>query len=228
MTEPALAGGASQGPSLTVDLWADVICPFCYLAGAQLAQALAAEDLEPAQVRLRVHSYELDPDAPDRAGTTIGALAQKYGMSEDQARGAEQRNRDAARGLGLTYVTERPIGSTLPVHRLVQAARRSGRATAFLFAVQGAYFSGRLDPFDLEALTAFATGVGLTPDEVNLALTDDDHEQAVRADEAAAAQLGVSSVPFHLLNGQLAVAGAVGVEDFRAAIREAREETPAV
>ncbi|MCL6423873.1 DsbA family oxidoreductase [Brachybacterium sp. JHP9] len=207
---------------LIIDMWMDIVCPFCLLGDAQLQAALEAEGMA-EDVQIRVHAYELDPDAPSAPETNLEHLAQKYGTSPEQALANETRLQGAAAELGLDYETERPVANTLSVHRAVRAASRQGQGAALFRALQRGYFAGRLDPFDTETQVREAARIGLDADVLRAAIADASTEEAVRADEAAAQQLGASGVPFTVIAGALAVPGAVGVEDFRRALVQARE-----
>lgn len=211
--------GPSRGPELLVDVWADLVCPFCLLGDEQLRRAIAAEGLED-RVRIRRHSFELDPQAPEEPRSSLAYLAERMGVSREEAACREAGVRDAARALGLGFALERPMASTLTVHRAVQHAERSGRGHELFRTLQQAYFAGELDPFDTEALVAAAVGIGLDAQALRADLADPASEEAVRADEAAAERLGARGAPFTVVAGRLGVPGAVGEDVFREALRE--------
>ncbi|MFC0673595.1 DsbA family oxidoreductase [Brachybacterium hainanense] len=219
------AGPPAAAPAgrelLLIDVWADVICPFCLLGDEQLRRAIEAEGLDDrVEVRIRRHSFELDPHAPTEARSSLDYLAAKMGTDRDTVAQREEKVRSAAQELGLGFTLDRPVANTLPVHRAVQHASREGRDHELFRAVQRAYFAGDLDPFDEDALVELASGLGLEERALRAALADPVSEQAVRTDEDAARQLGVNAVPFTVIAGRLGVPGAVGVDAFREALRE--------
>lgn len=207
---------------LLLDVWADVICPFCLLGDEQLRRAIEAEGLADV-VRIRRHSFELDPQAAAEPRSNLEYLAEKTGTDREEAIRREQVVQSAAQGLGLDFVLERPVANTLAVHRAVQHAGRAGRDDELFRALQQAYFAGTLDPFDTDALVRAAGERGLDEDALRADLADPASEEAVRADEDAAARLGARGVPFVVIGGRLGVPGAVGVDAFRDALRQGRE-----
>lgn len=208
-------------PKLTIDLWMDIICPFCLVGDEQLEQALAAEGMTD-QVEVRVHAFELEPSAPTVLSDNLDHLSQKYGMTRQEAAANDGRLRQTAHDLGLEYVSERPVANTMMVHRAVKVASRHGQGWALFRALQRGYFAGTLNPFEADTLVAEAERLGLDAQEVRDGLTDPETERAVRDDEQTAQQIGAGGVPFTVLDGRLGVSGAVGVDGFRDALQQAR------
>lgn len=212
---------------LTIDLWSDLVCPFCLLGDAQLQAALAAERLAES-AEIRVHAFELDPSAPAEPEDQAAHLMAKHGMSLKDVAANDERLAGVARDLALEFTSDRRVANTLLVHRAVQHASSQGKGMELLRALQRGYFAGTLDPFNAEVIVAEASGLGLDADAVRAALADPATEQGVRQDEAYAREIGVNGVPFTVLDERLAVSGAVGVDGFRDAIRQAlalREQT---
>lgn len=216
--DPALATG------MEIDIWSDVVCPWCYIGEERLRKALAAEGLEDA--RITVHSFELAPDASDEKQTKAEYFLTRKGMDAAQMQQMEARIGQLAEGEGLAYVSDVPMAKTVDAHRITQAARAHGKAEEFFTAVQRGYFRGEVDPFEHEDLLRVAREVGLDEQVARDALTSDDALQAVRTDQMIAQQIGVQGVPFILLNRRLAIPGAVEVDQFRQALRQADELGP--
>lgn len=188
---------------MRVDIWSDVVCPWCYLGKARFAKARESAST-PVEVVYR--SFELDPGWPAGERVSVNEmLSQKFGMPPDQARQAEERVAGLARAEGLDFQVERPYGSTFDVHRVMHAGGDAARE-----AVDHAYFAQGRDIFD-PAVLAEVTGITLEGDE---------YADQVRADEMAARDLGVTGVPFFVFDGRLAVSGAQPTQTFAEALRE--------
>lgn len=197
---------------MNVEIWSDLVCPWCYIGQARFRRALdgfAHRD----EVQLRYRSFELDPAYPP--GETVDVLdmlSGKYGMSADQAAAAEQRVATLAAAEDLPFEAKRPHGNTFDGHRVVQFAATRGLAGPVLDALYRANFSGERSIFDPQSLTAIAADAGLEAGAVAGVLAGDAFSDAVRADEQQAGELGITGVPFFLANGRLAVSGAQASE----------------
>jgi len=206
--------------TLYVDLWSDIVCPFCYLGDRQLRRAV--EDFEHAdQVVVRRHAFELDPRSPINSGLTLDeVLARKYSMSLEQARTINLRMEESARALELKWslAAARPT-NTFDGHRVIALAQTQGLDGAMSDRLFAAYFSeGELvsDHATLErlALEVGVAGAGeLWGNEVFV--------EEVRGDEAAAEELGISGVPSFVVDGKFMVVGAQGSDHLLSVLRRA-------
>lgn len=213
---------------MKIDIWADVICPFCFIGTRHLELALQnAADAD--DVELVWHSFELDPGAPvDQHTDVVNFLASKHGMSLEQAAEAQRQVAAKAAEAGLTFNWQQAKpGNTLAAHRLVHLAARHGRSTQAEKALMHAYFTDGVAISDPAALQGVGESIGLPADEVAALLSGDEFTDAVRADEQLAAQIGVQGVPFFVFDEKWAVSGAQPVELFEQAIATAREAAPA-
>ena len=111
---------------MRVDIWSDIVCPWCYIGNARFSRALA--DFEHRdEVDVVYRSFELDPSIPEgRATPILDVLASKYDMSEAQARQAEARVAALAEAEGLDFTVDRALGNTFDAHRLVHLGREHG------------------------------------------------------------------------------------------------------
>ncbi|KUF14253.1 MULTISPECIES: DsbA family oxidoreductase [Streptomyces] len=212
---------------MRVEIWSDIACPWCYVGKARFEKALAAFPHRDA-VEVVHRSFELDPDRPrGDTAAVIPMLAQKYGMTEDQARDAERRLGDNAAAEGLTYRTEgRDHGNTFDMHRLLHfaAERGGGKAQDELIGLlYRANFAEERSVFDdAERLVALAAEAGLDPAAARAVLDDPTaYADAVRADEREAAELGANGVPFFVLDRKYGVSGAQPAEVFTQALEQA-------
>jgi predicted DsbA family dithiol-disulfide isomerase len=215
---------------MRVDIWSDVVCPWCYVGKARFAKALdsfAHRD----EVEVVYHSFELDPGYPvDGAGGTGGRretnlqmLARKYNMSVAQARGADGQVAALAHAEGLGFVVERPVGNTFDLHRVIHLGRAKGVQVELISAVNEAYFAQARQVFDHDVITDVAAGAGLDPAVVREVLGGDAYAAEVRQDEVQAREIGISGVPFFVLDTRLGVSGAQPAELFARALDQAWE-----
>jgi predicted DsbA family dithiol-disulfide isomerase len=194
---------------MQVEIWADVVCPWCYLGKRRFERALqsfAHRD----QVQVTYRSFELDPSAPPDASTpTVRLLADKYGMSQQQAVDTQVQMQQRAAQDGLQFrLEDLRSGNTRDAHRLLQLAKARGRQAELVERLYRAYFTEQISVFDHASLTGLAGGVGLDRDEVTQVLAGDSYAAAVDADEALARQLGATGVPFFVIDRRYGISGA--------------------
>jgi predicted DsbA family dithiol-disulfide isomerase len=195
--------------TMEVEIWSDVVCPWCYLGKKRFEQALASfEHRDKVQVTYR--SFELDPAAPPGVTSpTVEMLAQKYGMSADQAEQAQRQMEQRAAAVGLTFrMSGLRTGSTRDAHRLLQLAKASGRQDQLMERLQRAYFTEHDSIFDHDALTRLSTEAGLDREEVTDVLTSDRYSDHVDTDEAMARVLGATGVPLFMVDRRYGISGA--------------------
>jgi protein disulfide-isomerase len=194
---------------LTIEVWSDVVCPFCFIGKRELENALARFPHRD-QVRVVWKSFELDPCAPDRApNDTYGMLVERYRIGRDEAKARVSGVTQRAAGLGLKYDFDKVIvGSSLQAHRLLQFAKSVAKGDAMKERLFRAYFTEGRHIADKPTLLALAKEVGLNTDVLRYDLEGDAWIREVRADEQEARQLGVSGVPFFVFDRRFAVSGA--------------------
>jgi predicted DsbA family dithiol-disulfide isomerase len=207
---------------MRVDIWSDVVCPWCYVGKARFEKALRSfahrDDVE-----VVYHSFELDPGYPrDKRGeTNLQMLSRKFGMATAQARQAEGQVAGLAHAEGLGFDSERPIGNTFDLHRVLRLGLAEGVQQELLDAINEAYFAKARQVFDHEVITEVAAGAGLDPAAVGEVLDGDGYADEVGQDEAQARQLGISGVPFFVFDMALGVSGAQPTELFTRALDQA-------
>jgi len=210
---------------MQVEIWSDVVCPWCYVGKRRFESALArftARD----DVDVVWRSFELDPDAPQQRDLpSTEHLAQKYGMSIEQAEAANQRLTDLAAVEGLEYHLDRTAGgNSFDAHRLLHLAAASGRQDALKERLLLAYFTegeaiGRPD-----VLQRIAVEAGLDPLEVADVLAGERFADEVRADEHRARVLGINGVPFFAIDGRYGISGAQTSDLILSALEQAWSE----
>ena len=206
---------------MRVDIWSDVVCPWCYLGKARFEKALA-DFPHRNEVEVTFRSFELDPDRPrSERETVLGMLTQKYGLSEADARQADGRVAGLARAEGLGFQADRPLGNTFDIHRVIHLGLAKGVQRELITAINEAYFAQAREVFDPAVLTVVAADAGLDPNAVAEVLDGDAYADSVRGDEREARTLGITGVPFFVLDEALGVSGAQQTETFVSALNQA-------
>lgn len=214
---------------LRVQVWSDILCPWCYVGKRRLEKAIGLMPA-PDDVEVVWRSFELDP-AASRAmppGTTYAErLARKYGTSLAQAGAmiARMTSIAAAEGLTFRFDLAKP-GNTFDAHRLLHLARERGVQGAVKERLFRAYLTEGEPIGDRDALARLSREAGLDPDEAGRVLAGDAHAGEVRADEEEAGRLGIRAVPFFALGGAHGVSGAQAVETLHQALSRAMAEAP--
>jgi predicted DsbA family dithiol-disulfide isomerase len=210
---------------MRVDIWSDVVCPWCYVGKARFEKALSAHPRRD-EVEVVYHAFELDPEFPrDLSGeTNLQMLSRKFGLTPEQARQADGQVGDLARAEGLGFDSERPVGNTFDLHRVIQLGQAEGLQREVVSAVNEAYFARARQVFDPAVLTEVAAGAGVDPAAVTALLAGDAYADEVRKDEIQARELGISGVPFFVFDMSLGVSGAQPAELFTRALDQALEK----
>jgi predicted DsbA family dithiol-disulfide isomerase len=206
---------------MRVDIWSDVICPWCYVGKARFEKALdsfAHRD----EVEVVYHSFELDPSSPrGQSESNLTMLSKKFGKSPAEALAMDDQVGRLARSEGLGFDSERPVGNTFDVHRVLHLGLDRGVQHKLLGAVNEAYFAQARDVFDRDVLTEVAAGAGLDAGEVGKVLDGDAYADEVRQDESQARQIGISGVPFFVFDMALGASGAQPAKLFASALNQA-------
>ncbi|MGA3151462.1 MAG: DsbA family oxidoreductase [Streptosporangiaceae bacterium] len=204
-----------------VDIWSDIVCPWCYLGKRRFEQGLSGFEHRD-QVEVTYHAFELDPSMPAGQQTPVlDLLSAKYRMSKEQAREAEAGLAAKAAADGLGFTADRVMANTFDAHRLVQFGLERGVQDRLIQRLYEAYFAEGRPVFDPAALAGVAAEAGLDEDEARQVLADGSYADAVRADEAQATRLGITGVPFFVLAGKYGLSGAQPAEVITRALDEA-------
>ncbi len=208
---------------MRIDVWSDLVCPWCYIGKRRLEHALA-QIPNAGAIEIVHRSFQLNPSAP--MGTTSRRrdyLMAKYGWSAAKALqiDTDMEQRAAADGLEYHLSENGLTGNTLDAHRLVHLARERGQQDAVVERFFRGYFTEQRSLFDAESLVALAADAGLDADDARRVLDGDDYADAVMADVNDAQALGVSGVPFFVFERRLGLSGAQPVEAFVDALTQA-------
>ena len=195
--------------TMDVEIWSDVVCPWCYIGKRRFEHALAAFDHR-EDVKVTWRSFQLDPSAPATSeGDPVERLAAKYGMSRATAEAAQARVTANAATEGLDFHLDRArSGNTFNAHRLIHYAHSVGRQDALKERLMAAYFVEGAAIGEHDVLSRLAVEVGLDESAVRGVLGGDAYADDVRHDELEARQLGITGVPFFVLDRAYGVSGA--------------------
>jgi predicted DsbA family dithiol-disulfide isomerase len=194
---------------MQVEVWSDVVCPWCYIGKRRLETALSGF-AHADEVEVVWRSFQLDPSIPEgHTEQTLPALAAKYGASVEQMRGNMARVEELATAEGLDYDLASGVsGNTLLAHQLIHLAASHGLQGQMKERLLHAHFEERRPVFDVDSLVPLAVEVGLDEAEVRAALGERRYLAAVQADIRAAHSLGATGVPFFVVDRTYGAAGA--------------------
>ena len=210
-----------------IDIWSDIVCPWCFLGKRRLEKALASFDGK-NEVTIAHRSFQLDPTKPKgQTASRRTMLMSKYHLTEERVREMDHNMEVMAAAEGLEYhLTEKgQTGNTLDAHRLVHLAKDHGREDQMIERLYKAYFTEQRSVFDVESLVTLAVDEGLDATEVREALESDRYVDAVRRDLDEARMLGVSGVPFFVIDGRYGISGAQAADVFSRALTMASTVT---
>jgi predicted DsbA family dithiol-disulfide isomerase len=211
---------------IVVDVWSDVVCPWCYIGKRRLEEAMRrfVEEGGPP-VEVVYHSFQLDPSFPaDYAGSAVDYLVQRKGVDEGRARAMHRHVTHVASTVGLAYDFDRlRPANTGPAHQLLHLALDRGAQSEVKENLFRAHFTEGRDISDLDTLAAMAGDTGLDPETARRALEEGRYADTVDEDIRLAARIGIQGVPFFVFDGRIGVSGAQPPETLLEALRHAAE-----
>ena len=207
---------------MRVDIWTDVVCPWCYVGKRRFEKALASFDHRD-DVEVVHRSFQLNPAAPvGQTPPRRDALMSKYGLSEQQVDAMNAKMERTAAEEGLRYDLEGGVtGNTFDAHRVLHLAHHRGRQDEVIERLYRAYFTEKRSLFDHDSLVELAADAGLDRDEVRRMLAGNDYAAAVQRDIDEARTLGATGVPFFVIDRRYGVSGAQPPEVFSQALARA-------
>lgn len=211
---------------MNIEIWSDVVCPWCYIGKRRLEKAILQLDgFIPVQIRWR--SYELDPGAAKSVEKDmVSRLSEKYRISPQQAKESMDHITSLALAEGLEYNLDgAKMTNSFDAHRLIQMASKNELGGQMKERLLRAYFIESENISDKDALLRFACEVGLDAVEVSGMLASDAFADKVRADESLATELGISGVPYFVFDSKYAVSGAQSSEVFLEVLTRVQAES---
>ena len=206
-------------PSVTVEIWSDVVCPWCFIGKRRFEKAIAELDDEIA-VDISFRPFQLDPTAsPGKAGPVIDAYAKKFGGYE-RAQELIDNVTSVAAESGLEFHMDRALrANTLLAHRVLWLAESTGHQIALKERILQAYFMDGLDIGDPDVLATCAADVGLDHDRVREFLDSDEGVAEVAEELRSAAEMEITAVPTFVFDGKWVVPGAQDADTFVQVLR---------
>ena len=200
---------------MKIEIWSDVMCPFCYIGKRNFETALAQfPDKEHIEVVWK--SFQLDPTMPEVANETQEEyLVKRKGMSVEQVKGMLENVTQSAKQVGLDYHLDKSVVvNSQKAHRLIQFAKTKGLGDEVEERLFKAFFTEGKSIADIETLTQLGKEIGLDETELQTAFTDDKYAYLVKQDIQEARQIGVRGVPFFVIDRKYAISGAQPAEAF--------------
>lgn len=208
---------------MIIDVWSDVVCPWCFIGKRRLEKAVASLPTG-TNVEIRHRAFQLQPDIQGVVSTTEH-LASKYRLDKDAVVKMQANVCSIADGEGLCYDLENTMsGNTRDAHRLLLWAQSQGKHAELLEAMYSAYFEKSEALFTHEDLIAVATRAGFEGAEVEAVLNSTDFDNQVTEDQQLAANLGANGVPFFVVDMKYGISGAQPQEVFNNALAQALVE----
>lgn len=207
---------------MQVEIWSDLVCPWCYLGKRRLEQAL---ERFPHRDRVDIvwRSFELEPDSPADPQDLTSRLVSRYGMSDQEAAERNAHMTGLAAEAGLTFRLDiAKHGNTFAAHRVLHAARAAGLESEAKERLLRGYFSEGRAISDPDTLVELVSEVGV---DGRAAVAGDSFASEVRADEREAVELGITGVPLFVLGRRYAVSGAQPAELLLQALERAWADT---
>ncbi|SJN24732.1 FrnE protein [Microbacterium esteraromaticum] len=209
---------------ISIDIWSDIACPWCYIGKRNLEKGIAAvsADADAPQVSVTFHSYELSPDTPlDYEGNSGDYFIEHRGMPRPQLEQMQQQVVAAASAAGLEYdLDAQKHANTARAHELIHFAKAQNRQGEMKERLMSAYFSEGRGIGSIDDLTELAGEAGLDRDAARTAMASGQFRDDVAADKEQARAYGITGVPFFVINGQYGISGAQPPEAFENVLRD--------
>ena len=213
---------------VTIDIWSDVMCPWCIIGYQQLQKGLEQLAGE-VEAEVRWHAFELNPDMPPEGEEQAGHIQRKYGRTAEQAAAGREQMRGIAERAGYSFdytgPGEAPAGmmwNTFTAHKLLLwtlATEGAEAQTRLKRALFDAHFQQRRNISDPDVLIEIAASVGLNPEAARAALNDEALGELVRREEREAWDMNITGVPAMVVNGKYMIPGAQEPEVYANALR---------
>ncbi len=210
---------------MKVEIWSDVMCPFCYIGKRNFETALE-QFADKQHIEVIWKSYQLDPSIPEVAKESYAEyLVIRKGMSKEQVEGTLANVTNSAKQVGLEYNFDKSVMvNSLSAHKLLQFAKTKNLGNEAEEVLFRAFFTDGKNIADLATLTELGKEIGLEESEIQTAFTDEKYAALVNADIQEARQIGVQGVPFFVLDRKYAVSGAQPAQAFTQNLEKAFAE----
>ena len=208
---------------MIIDVWSDVVCPWCFIGKRRLEKALASFEHREDEI-VRHRAFQLQPDAIDVVPTSEH-LAEKYRVSPEEVKQMQANVCAVADGEGLCYNLDETLsGNTFDAHRALAYAATVGKQNELLEAMYSAYFEKSLPLFSYEDICKVAETVGIQSKDLLAVLESDQFQETVIKDRKVASELGATGVPFFVVDMKYGISGAQPLEVFLQTLETAWQE----
>lgn len=202
---------------MKVEVWSDIMCPFCYIGKRQYEAALE-KFADRDHVEIVWKSFQLDPSIPEdveKGLTAVEYLSSRKGISPEQVKGMHAQVTQMAKNAGLEYDLDKGVVyNSFKAHRIIQLAKTKGLGDVAEETFFYAHFTQNKDLGNVKILTEIGKKIGLNEAELKEALSNEIYANKVRQDIQEGQQIGATGVPFFVFNRKYAVSGAQPVEAF--------------
>lgn len=216
----------SKATKMKVEIWSDIMCPFCYI-GKRHYEAAIQQFADSINIELEWHSFQLDPSLPKPASklNTYQYLAERKGMSYEQSVAMHQNVVNMAKDAGLDYHFEKAVvANSFDAHRLIQLAKKHQLGDEAEERLFKAYFMEGKDMSDANTLIALGEEIGLDEKTVADVVNSDKYANEVNTDIQIAQQIGVNGVPFFVFDRKYAISGAQPSSSFLDVLKKSFNE----
>ncbi len=213
---------------MKVEIWSDIMCPFCYIGKRNFEAALKEFDAK-NEIEIEWKSFQLDPTIPksfEKKVSTYEYLAERKGMPVERSKEMHDNIVETAKKVGLTYNFEKAVvANSFDAHKLIQLAKTKGLGDAAEESLFKAYFTDGKDMSDHSTLIQLGNEIGLNEEEITAALSSEEFDSKVNFDISEGSQLGVTGVPFFVFDRKYAISGAQPIETFLNALKQSHAES---
>jgi predicted DsbA family dithiol-disulfide isomerase len=217
----------AESPKMKVEVWSDIMCPFCYIGKRNYEMALKQFEYSD-RVEIEWHSFQLDPTIPKKNEKKVNVyqyLAETKGMSYEYSKKLHEKLIQTAKNAGLEYNFDKAVvANSFDAHKMIQLAKTKGLGDAAEERLFHAYFTEGRDFGDTDTLVSLGKDIGLQEDEIREALGSDEYSYKVEQDIQEANDIGVGGVPFFAFNRKYAISGAQPPEYFLQTLQKSFEE----
>lgn len=209
---------------MIIDVWSDVVCPWCFIGKRRLEKAIAKLP-DPNTVQVRHRAFQLQPDITETV-PTAQHLSEKYRVSPEQVAQMQANVCSIADGEGLCYdLTNTLSGNTFDAHRLLLSSAKNGTQGSLLEALYSAYFEQNKPVFSHDDILGIVESAGLDVDSAKQVLESNEFADQVKEDQAIARELGANGVPFFVIDMKYGISGAQPQEVFDETLKAALAES---
>jgi predicted DsbA family dithiol-disulfide isomerase len=221
-TDKQLIAKETPNNKMIVEIWSDVMCPFCYIGKRQFELALSKFEHK-NEVEVVWRSFELNPTVKtDTTLSVVQYLSTNKGIPLEEAQSMADYATNMAQGIDLEYHFEKAVvANSFKAHQFLHFAKEYGKQSEVEEALFKAYFTDGKNTDDTKVLLSLATEIGLDSKKLEKALANGTFSKDVKEDELKAQQLGINGVPFFYLNESIQLSGAQDAKEFLKALNKA-------